>query len=413
MLLESSDNQRGRYDILSALPYDSLKISRNSVCIPDALQQLQKMLPTTPTSSALPFQGGAIGYFSYDCAEVLAGIQSVPHPSNDLPLIDMRFYDWAIVTDHYLKRVYLVAAHSQPQTTAVIDEIKARWDRQTVVYQPFRLQQAFTPLISQQEYQQAFLAIHQELMRGRSYQVNYTQPFLAQYSGDVWEMYKRVRLNNPVPYSAFLRCDEGDILSFSPERFLGMDKGLVQTSPIKGTARRSTDPVIDEQLRASLLGSAKNRAENVMIVDLLRNDLGKFAKPGSVNVTSLCELQSFKAVHHLVSHIEAQCKDSITPLQAFMACFPGGSITGAPKIRSMQLIEELESHNRGVYCGSIGYFGFNGNVDLSIAIRTLVTHEETLTFQVGGAVTLGSDPEAEYNETLVKGQKLIEAINLT
>ena len=150
-----------------------------------------------------------------------------------------------------------------------------------------------------------------------------------------------------------------------------------------------------------------------MIVDLMRNDLGKICRPSSIKVSQLCGVESFTNLHHLVSVIEGELNPDSSILDVLIACFPGGSITGAPKIRSMQLIEELESHNRGVYCGSIGYFGFNGNVDLSIAIRTLVTHEETLTFQVGGAVTLGSDPEAEYNETLVKGQKLIEAINLT
>lgn len=402
VLLESSDRQRGRYDILSALPYDSLKISRDSVDIKDELEKFQSILARRSTSCDLPFQGGAIGYFSYDLADALAGIHSRVHPSNDMPLMDMRFYDWAIVTDHYLKRVHLVAANSQSQTRAIIDEIRSRWHKQAVVYQPFCLQHAFTPLISQQGYQQAFVAIHQELMRGRSYQVNYTQSFLAQYSGDSWEMYKRVRLTNPVPYAAFLRCAEGNILSFSPERFLNMDNGVVQTSPIKGTAKRSTDPVIDEQLQASLLDSAKNRAENVMIVDLLRNDFGQFAKPGSVKVTSLCELQSFNSVHHLVSHIEAQCIDSVTPLQAFMACFPGGSITGAPKREAMRMISEHEAFARGVYCGSIAYFSAHGRVDSNIAIRTIVAKQDTMYLSAGGGIVIDSHWEDEYRECFTK-----------
>ena len=402
VLLESSDKQRGRYDIVTAWPYDSFKISRKSFSLNDGLTQLQSMLPSAPTLCDLPFQGGAIGYIAYDVGEELAGIYSTPHPSNDMPLIDMRFYDWAIVADHQKKCVSLVVANTQSTTTAIIEDVRARWDKRSNVSQSFILQRAFTPLVSKHEYQQAFAAIHQELMRGRAYQVNYTQPFLGQYSGDTWDMYKRVRRNNPVPYSAFLRGSDGDILSFSPERLLTMDKGMVKTSPIKGTTMRSSNPVIDNQLKASLLGSTKNQAENVMIVDLLRNDFGRFAKPGSVKVTSLCELQSFNAVHHLVSHIEAQCTDEITPLQAFAACFPGGSITGAPKREAMHIISEHEPFARGLYCGSIAYFSAHGRLDSNIAIRTITAKKDSLYLSAGGGIVIDSNWEDEYRECFTK-----------
>ena len=402
VLLESSDRQRGRYDIVTARPYDSFTILRSSSCINEAFNQFQSLLPATPSMCDLPFQGGAIGYIAYDFGEVLNGIHSKPHPLNDMPLIDMKFYDWAIVADHKLKSVRLVAAHSKPETASILQEIRARWDQKSILYQPFALQQAFTPIISKRDYRQAFSRIHQELVRGRSYQVNYTQPFVGHYSGEIWELYKQIRLKNPVPYSAFLRCADGDILSFSPEHFLSMDNGVVQTSPIKGTARRSADPVIDEQLRASLLASTKNLAENVMIVDLLRNDLGKFAIPGSVNVTSLCELQSFHAVHHLVSKIQAQCLDSITPLDVFAACFPGGSITGAPKREAMRIINEHEPFARGVYCGSIAYFSAHGRLDSNIAIRTITAKKETMYLSAGGGIVIDSNWEDEYRECFTK-----------
>ena len=200
-------------------------------------------------------------------------------------------------------------------------------------------------------------------------------------------------------------------MSASPERFISINNRRIETRPIKGTCKRSSYPEEDKRLAEDLSQSSKDRAENIMIVDLMRNDLGKICRPSTIKVSQLCGVESFTNVHHLVSVIEGELSLDSSILDIIPACFPGGSITGAPKIRAMQVIEELEGNNRGIYCGSIGYFGFNGNVDLSIAIRTLVSDGDTLSFQVGGAITLDSDPEAEYNETLVKGQKLIEAIN--
>lgn len=402
VLLESSDKQHGRYDIVTAYSYDSFKISRDAPDIQNAFQQLQSMLPRAVSSCELPFQGGAIGYIAYDFGEVLEGIKSTAHPGNDMPVIDMRFYDWAIVVDHRLKQVNLVSENSKPETAVYIREALARWRRCQETSRCFTLSQLFTPLISKQSYQHSFNAIHQELVCGRSYQVNYTQPFLGQYQGNPWEMYKRVRAKNPVPYSAFLRCADGDILSFSPERYLLMDKLQVLTSPIKGTARRSADPAMDEQLRDSLVACAKNRAENTMIVDLLRNDLGKIAKPGSIKVTNLCEIQSFNAVHHLVSHIEAECVAEMTPIQIFAAGFPGGSITGAPKREAMHIIHEHEPFSRGVYCGSIAYFSAHGRFDSNIAIRTLTAKKETLYLSAGGGIVIDSKWEDEYLECFTK-----------
>ncbi len=409
VLLESSDQERGRFDIVTALPYETFEVTRDSSDLPQAFERIQSMLPKhCKEESDLPFQGGAIGYVAYDFGEMLAGIHSIPHACNDMPLIHLGFYDWAIVTDHKTKKVHCVLANTQTNTASIAVEVGERWKHPVVRPHPFALIQPFIPLVTQKEYQEAFALIHQELTRGRSYQVNYTQPFLGEYTGDTWGMYLRVRATNPVPYSAFLRGAEGDLLSFSPERFLCIDQGHVYTSPIKGTAKRSLNPFIDAQLKEALLNSSKNRAENTMIVDLLRNDLGKIAVPGSVKVTSLCEAQSFKAVHHLVSHIEAQCAEEITPLQVFSAAFPGGSITGAPKRESMHIINEREPFARGVYCGSIVYFSAHGRCDSNIAIRTVTAKQDTMYLSAGGGIVMDSDWEDEYRECFIKLAAIIK-----
>lgn len=410
VLLESSDRERGRYDILSALPYDVFKILRNNTDLNSVLAQLQQRLTVVDSVEDWPFQGGAIGYFSYDFATALAGISSVPHPCNDMPLIDIGFYDWAIIADHKKKVVNLVAANRQKETRAKCIEILDRWYLAKPQTKPF-VMHPFKPLIKKKDYKLAFESIYQDLMDGRSYQVNYTQPFLGEYSGDVWEIYKEVSSKNPVPYSAFLRAEEGDILSFSPEHFISMENGKIVTSPIKGTSKRSENPLIDEQLRSSLMGSAKNRAENVMIVDLLRNDFGKIAKAGSIHVSSLCELQSFKGVHHLVSTIEAECDSTITPIDLFSACFPGGSITGAPKREAMRIISEHEPYARGVYCGSIAYFSAHGRFDSNIAIRTITAKQNTMYLSAGGGIVIDSNWEDEYRESYTKIEAIVHELN--
>jgi len=414
VLLESGDKQRGRYDILAAYPYDTFKVLRNtSLPLNDVFDELQSRLSMIACKgySELPFQGGAIGYIAYDFGEMLAGLPSRPHHCNDMPLIDMQFYDWAIVVDHHLKCIHLLSVNSKDETAAIVLEIRARWEAKTTRKNVFKLNETFMPLLHKDDYREAFDSIYAILKAGRAYQVNYTQPFLAHHSGDTWELYKRIRLKNPVPYAAYMRRQEGHILSFSPERFISMEKGRVVTSPIKGTVKRSANVKIDNQLQTLLKTSSKNRAENVMIVDLLRNDLSKISKPGSVQVTSLCEVQSFKAVHHLVSHIEAQSLDTVTALNAFLACFPGGSITGAPKREAMHVINEHEPFARGVYCGSIAYFSAHGRVDSNIAIRTITAKEETLYLSAGGGIVIDSQWEDEYSECFTKLTAIVNALS--
>lgn len=411
VLLESSDKTRGRYDILSAYPYERVKFKPDSSDIKKAFEYLQHLILSPTAAIDLPFQGGAIGYFSYDFGAVLAGINSSSQPSlQEMPLIDIGLYDWGLITDHLLKKVTLFSANSRPETSSIIEEILSRWHKSDNEDNCFILYDSFSPIITKSAYQDAFNAIYQDLQQGRCYQVNYTQPFHAHYVGEPWEMYKRVRSKNPVPYSAFLRSDQADILSFSPERFLTYDKRHLLASPIKGTTRRGANHLDDDLLRKRLLESGKNRAENIMIVDLLRNDLGRIAKPGTVEVTSLCEIQSYASVHHLVSHIEAWCAENVSPVQAFQTCFPGGSITGAPKLESMRIIAEQETYARGVYCGSIGYFSRHGRFDSNIAIRTVTAKNEILHLAAGGGIVIDSCCEDEYLECFTKIAAIVNGL---
>ncbi len=408
VLLETSDKERGRYDIVSAYPYDKLSLKASSPDLISVFEDLAAALPKVPSLIDLPFQGGVIGYFSYDLSTVLAGIPLKAYPKHDFPLVDLGFYDWAIISDHFLKKITLFAAHTRPETAAIVDEILNCWQGDTKPNSPFHLAESFIPLISPEAYQSAFMAIQKDLQEGRSYQVNYTQLFEARYEGDPWEMYRRVRAQNPVPYSAFLRQTYGDILSFSPERFIKGDNNLLLASPIKGTSARSKDKKEDERLQEELQQSSKNRAENTMIVDLLRNDLGKIAEPGSVKVKRLCAIESYPLVHHLVSDIEAHCAQGISPLEVFKHCFPAGSITGAPKLETMHIIAEQEPYNRGIYCGNIGYFSRHGNFDSNIAIRTLMADGSYLRLGAGGGIVIDSVWEEEYRECLIKIAAILE-----
>lgn len=413
VLLESIDHRYGRYDIVSAYPYDRILIKENTPELSALLEQGKKKLSLVPSDCDLPFQGGAIGYVSYDLGAKLQGLHSKALPTlQDLPLMDLGLYDWAIVVDHVLKKTVFFAAHTQTSTSDIAQEVLALWHAETAENQlgKFALDSDFLPLLSKESYKRSFDAIYQALKEGRSYQVNFTQPFEASYTGELWELYKKVSLKNPVPFSAFLRGEKASILSFSPERFLLQDGGRLVSSPIKGTIARSTNPREDEQLKKQLIHSLKNQAEHVMIVDLLRNDLGKISLPGSVKVPSFCSIQSYQYLHHMVSDIEGYCGDTMHPLEVFFSCFPGGSITGAPKLESMRIIHEQEKQARGVYCGSIGYFSSHGRFDMNIAIRTMTAKEGILHLAAGGGIVIDSLWEEEYQECYLKIAAIIGAL---
>src|SRR5690606_36000825 len=260
-------------------------------------------------------------------------------------------------------------------------------------------------------YNHAFGRVQQHIRRGDCYQVNLTQRFEAPAEGDAWHAYLRLRSINPAPFAAYLDLPFGKIACSSPERFLLVQGDHVETKPIKGTRPRSADPVRDRELAEELRASTKDRAENVMIVDLLRNDLGKCCVPGSVRASKLFDVESFASVHQLVSTVEGRLVSGRHALDLLGACFPGGSITGAPKVASMQIIEQVEPHRRSVYCGAIGYIGFDGDMDTNIAIRTLVQCGDRVYTWAGGGIVADSNVDAEYQESLDKAAAMLAVLS--
>ena len=263
---------------------------------------------------------------------------------------------------------------------------------------------------TRESYGRAFRRIHQYIRDGDCYQVNLAQRFEAQAQGDPWLAYQALRVINPAPFSAYLSTPYAQILSSSPERFLRVQRGAVESKPIKGTRPRAGHARLDAELAEGLRVSEKDRAENVMIVDLLRNDLSKNCELGSINVPRLFDVESYATVHHLVSTVNGRLRADRDAVDLLRGCFPGGSITGAPKLRAMQIIDEVERNRRGVYCGAIGYIGFDGGMDTNIAIRTLTLSHGTVRFWAGGGIVADSEVAAEYQESFDKARALLRLL---
>ena len=321
-----------------------------------------------------------------------------------MPETAVGLYPWTIVVDHRERRAALTSLDAFPEAEAVAlrerllqaSRIRGAAPGAFAVTGPVR------STLERPEYLPRARRILDYIEAGDCYQANLTREFRVPYRGDPWAFYRHLHDNNPAPMGAFLEYPFGAVLSSSPERFIGVDGREVLTRPIKGTRRRRADAEADARAAAELVASEKDRAENVMIVDLLRNDLGKVCETGSVRVLGLCELESFATVHHLVSTVAGRLKPGLDALDALEACFPGGSITGAPKRRAMQIIESLEPHRREVYCGAIGYVTANGRMDMNIPIRTTLCARGELRFYAGGGIVADSTPEDEFEETETK-----------
>jgi len=361
----------------------------------------------------LPFGGGAVGYFAYDLARRLEALPVLAGDAEQLPEMAVGIYDWALVVDHHARRCALVGAGRDPRTRDNWNALCERFAAPAAAVErvPFRVAGQAHANLDAKGYRRAFERVQQYLRAGDCYQVNLAQRFEVAVEGDLWSAYRRLRAINPAPFAACLHTPGARVLSVSPERFLQVDAdGQVETRPIKGTRPRSADPAKDTALATALAASEKDRAENVMIVDLLRNDLGHVCRPGSVRVPSLFDVESFPTVHHLVSTVTGRLAEGHHAVDLLRAAFPGGSITGAPKIRAMEIIEELEPHRRGVYCGAIGYVGFDGAMDTNIAIRTLVHSGRRARFWAGGGIVIDSVAEAEYQETFDKAAAMLSLL---
>lgn len=389
----------GRYDILSALP--SEQISGDSTAIQARLNQ---RLSGAKVESELPFCGGWIGYFSY--AHRHQAFKLDTHKPDPIASAQFGWYEWALIIDHQEKKANLVFLHSCTERIRKAVLVALQTERAAEAYAC----SAFVHDETRNRYVTCLERIHQYLLAGDCYQVNYTQRFSADFSGSAASAYLTLRRAVPSPFSAFLNLPDGAILSISPERFVQINERRALTQPIKGTTPRGKTAAEDKELQNRLHASPKNRAENLMIVDLLRNDFSMNCLPHSVTVPELFGLQSFNNVHHLVSSIEGTLKAHISHPDFILECFPGGSITGAPKKRAMEIIEELESHARSVYCGAIGYFSVNTRTDFNVAIRTLLLHDRKLYAWAGGGIVVDSVPAQEYEESLYKIGSLLAAL---
>lgn len=416
-----ADQDEARYDILTALPTTHKQLGENEadVNVFELARQLlaDSSLPTNHYQplAHLPFCGGLLGCFAYQALN-----DHVRH-NNTAPITVgstaaravFGIYEWAIIVDHQRAETSVFIL---PQCPAAIREVvimlveKLRLpvsDKMPPQIN-FALQSAFEPLMSKSEYLQAFDRLQHYILAGDCYQANLAMAFAARYQGSSVDAYLLLRERSRSPFSAFIDTGDAAILSLSPERFIAVNNNMVHTQPIKGTRKRVADPLQNQANIDELLSSDKDRAENLMIVDLLRNDLGRVCVTGSVKTESLFELHSFSHVHHLISTISAQLPSACSPLQLLEQCFPGGSITGAPKIRAMQIIAELESVPRSFYCGSVFRVDFLQRMDSNICIRTLVADAQHIYCWGGSGVVADSDAEQEFQECLDKVSVLMD-----
>lgn len=357
--------------------------------------------------SGLPFSVGCMGYASYDYGRFLEVLPENTQNDYRNPIFSVGFYTWSMVKDIADNRVFMQFCDrfNKPEFAALSES------SETTNTANFALNSDWQSNMSKEEYVAKLTRIHEYLLSGDCYQVNLAQRFSAGYEGSEWQAWLKLLSANQAPFSAFIRGEHICILSCSPERFLSVTEGKIETKPIKGTRPRFSEKQRDEESREELINSEKDRAENLMIVDLLRNDISKNSTPHSVVVKDLFDIESFSAVHHMVSTVQAEMSPDSTPLKVFRDAFPGGSITGAPKIRAMEIIDELEPHRRNIYCGSIFYFDANGNFDSNIGIRTLLFEQNRVHCWAGGGIVADSDAEMEYLETYHKVDKILPVLN--
>ncbi|WP_153785907.1 aminodeoxychorismate synthase component I [Pseudomonas sp. EMN2] len=416
ILLDSArpNAERGRFDLLSAWPLQHLQ-AQTAESGQAYLQRLRRALAELGTAQLpdgveLPFAGGLIGYLSYDFGRRLEQLPTQADDDLGLPDAQLGLYAWALVSDHHARTSQLVFHPSlqatERQRLVQLFEAPAQADSGK-----FALLAPMAGDLSAAQYRAAFDKVQQYIQAGDCYQINLTQRFSAPCQGDPWHAYQALRAACPTPFSGYQQLDAGTaLLSFSPERFVRVSQGEVETRPIKGTRPRGADPLADARNAAELLASPKDRSENLMIVDLLRNDIGRTCQIGSVKVPELFSLESYPNVHHLVSSITGRLAPGKDALDLIGGSFPGGSITGAPKIRAMQIIDELEPTRRALYCGSLLYIDVRGEMDSSIAIRSLLVKDGQVSCWGGGAVVADSDWQAEYEESIAKVRVLMETL---
>ncbi len=414
-----ADHADNRFDIMVADPVTTFEtygevtrqclgdVVTESIAEPLSLVQdaLNALSLTVKPHEDYPFQGGALGLFGYDLGRRYEALPVTAEHDLTTPDMAVGIYDWALIADHQRHTLTLITQGSA--------DIRLTWLAALPRHKniaPFHLTSSWQSNMTQEQYGEKFAKIQDYLLAGDCYQVNLAQRFRARYQGDEWQAFMLLNQQNKAPFSAFIRLEESVILSLSPERFLSLNQRVIETRPIKGTLPRLNDSEQDRKQAEKLANSLKDRAENLMIVDLLRNDIGRVAQPGSVSVPELFAVEAFPAVHHLVSTIHARLNHDLHACDLLRACFPGGSITGAPKVRAMEIIEELEPQRRNAWCGSIGYLSVCGRMDTSIAIRTLIAENGELFCAAGGGIVADSNMQAEYQETFDKINRILPCL---
>jgi para-aminobenzoate synthetase component 1 len=445
------DTQRlGRYSFLGGEPFLVMNSQGSEITLIrgqehevqhgnplDTIGKLLELYKLDYCPAPVPFVGGAVGYFGYDLCHFVEHLPSTAIDDLKLPECYFAFYDTVFAFDHLEGKTYLVATgfpeleegQRLKRARMRLEEMK-NWlyaispSQEACLPWGRRLGERRFPLAQEtkeltlksnfttKEYIKAVNRVREYIAAGDVFQVNLSQRFRADLEIPPYELCKRLRIVNPAPFAAYLNFKGVTVVSASPERFLKVQGDLVETRPIKGTRPRGRDRVEDHRLAQELIHSIKDRAENMMIVDLERNDLGRVCRYGTIKVTELAILETFPTVFHLTSTIVGRLHRGKSDIDLLKATFPGGSITGAPKVRAMEIIDELEPTKRSVYTGSIGYLSFNGDLDINIVIRTFIIKEGRAYFQVGGGIIYDSDSEAEYIETLDKAKALIQALQL-
>ena len=405
-----------RFDIITANPFVKIRSNKGVTYVSDkngrhqykqsSLDILDNLMAKySKPSNNIPFVGGAIGYCSYE-------LNLKTKKNNIVDAMAMGIYDWALIVDHLNKKSYMVSMMIDSQTKSIWPNLIQIFSKEIdSKFKEFKIKNTIRENLSFQEYKNKFNKVMNYINAGDCYQINLSKQFDVETQGDSWSLYKKFRDVNKSPFMAYLLYDEFEILCGSPERFIKSQDGKVTTRPIKGTRVRGKNKVIDKKNANELLNSIKDQSENLMIVDLLRNDLGINCEAGSVKVDELFTIESYPNVHHLVSTISGNLKNGSSNIKLFNDSFPGGSITGAPKIRATEIIDELEDHIRGLYCGSICYFSFHGSMDSNVAIRSMVHINKKLYFYSGGGITVGSNVEDEYQEIEDKAENIKQTIN--
>ena len=434
--LDSADRDRFSYIVVS--PLHKLTAKNGQVTLDgfpfpgnpfDVLGDLLARYPQTRRDDLPPFQGGAVGYFGYELAHQT---EILPKAADDwlgMPDMAIGIYDLVIAFDQEDRKMWLIST-GMPERIGAARAQRAE-ERMGLLRKYLRLARPlhespcvphapairkWTSNFDRTGFESSVQKVIDYIFAGDIFQANLSQSIRAEYPRDAvperFGLYRRLRDISSAPFGAFLNFGEFAVLSNSPERFLKVTAGQVETKPIKGTRPRGETPLSDAELAQQLMRSPKDRAENIMIVDLLRNDLSKVCKPHSVHTPAICALESYANVHHLVSTVTGELRDGKTAVDLLKASFPGGSITGAPKIRAMEIITELEQTTRGAYCGAIGFIGFDGSMDTNIAIRSLCVNGGRMAFNVGGGIVADSDPALEFEETLVKATKMFELFGI-